>query len=303
LCGENLHEQKQRKGSGTQIEMILETKKQERTDGPFAKNRSNTDTDAQHSPLPPNGLDRFVAFSGPLGLHKAGRSRRAGWSANNAAAKRSAGAQRTLCEDPSTGSRFTYFSDCIVMTANVTRHALLELFQTIHTLTGNLLQEDVFVRGAVTLGRAFHDDRYVYGTAVSRAVRLEQEVAVYPRTLLSPEVHEYAKAVAQDFLRWIEPDTDGHHFIHYLLGFAVYHREPKLAGTVVLDTDAERIRFNISRRLLNDSSSALEKARWFQAYWNRTVPASDGFPPIDADASISEPDGPKTYIVRRVVAS
>jgi hypothetical protein len=208
----------------------------------------------------------------------------------------------TLCNDPSTGSRFTYFSDCIVITADATRHALLDLFQTIHTLTGNLLQEDVFVRGAVTRGRAFHDDRYVYGTAVSRAVRLEQEVVVYPRTLLSPELHEYAKAVAPDFARWIEPDADGHHFIHYLLAFAVYHAQPKLAGTVVLDTDAERIRFNISRRLLNDSSSVLEKARWFQTYWNRTVAAAGGFPPIEADANLSEPDGPKTYIVRRLVA-
>ena len=208
----------------------------------------------------------------------------------------------TLCNDPSTGSRFSYFSDCIVITADATPQALVDLFQEIHTVTGNLLQEDVFVRGAITKGWAFHDDRYVYGTAVSRAVRLEQNVAVSPRTMLSSEVSEYVQANVPGLGNWVEHDRDGQHFIHYLLGFAVYHAQPKLPGTVVLDTDAARIRFNISRRLLNSSGSVLEKAKWFQEYWNRTVAASDGFPPIEADVSLSEPDGPKTYIARRLVA-
>jgi hypothetical protein len=258
--------------------------------------------DAQHSPLPPNGEDRLVAFLDLLGFTKLVEAAEQGGSQLTRLHSVLRSLSETLCNDPSTGSRFTYFSDCIVITADATRPALLDLFQTIHTLTGNLLQEDVFVRGAITRGRAFHDDRYVYGTAVSRAVRLEHEVAVYPLTLLSPEVYEYAEAIAPDFRHWIETDGDGRHFIHYLFGFAVYHAQPKLPGMVVLDTDAERIRLNISRRLLNDSAKVLEKATWFQAYWNRTVARAGGFPPIVADANLSEPDGPKTYIVRRLVA-
>jgi hypothetical protein len=257
---------------------------------------------AQPSPLPPNSTERFVAFLDLLGFTRLVEAAEQGGDQLTRLQDVLRVLSETLCNDPHTGSRFTYFSDCIVITADATRHALLDLFQTIHTLTGNLLQEDVFVRGAVTRGRAFHDDRYVYGTAVSRAVRLEHDVAVHPRTLLSPEVYEYANAGGPDFLRWIEPDGDGHHFIHYLLGFAVSHAQPRLPGTVILDTDAERIRFNISRRLLNHSGSVLEKARWFQAYWNRSVARPGGFPPIEADAGLSEPEGPKTYIVRRLVA-
>lgn len=209
---------------------------------------------------------------------------------------------QTLCNNPSTGTRFTYFSDCIIITTNATPHALWDLLRSIRILTGNLLQQDVLLRGAITRGGAFHDEQYVYGTAVSRAAVLENTCSKEPLTLISSEVYEDLKELGKDFLQWVEKDGDDRHFVHYLIDFAMYHRQPKLPGTVVLDTDAERVRFQISRRLLNDSGDVLAKARWFQAYWNRTVASADGFPPIEGDAGLSEPVGPKTNIVRRLVS-
>jgi hypothetical protein len=185
---------------------------------------------AQHAPLPPDGTERFVAFLDLLGFSNLVEAAEQGGAQLTRLQDVLGSFSKTLSNNPSTDSRFSYFSDCIVITSDASPQALLDLFQSIHTLTANLLQEDVFVRGAITRGWAFHDERYVYGTAVSRAVRLEEKVAVYLRTLLSPEVYEYAKATGSDFLHWIERDEDGHHFIHYLLGFAMYHALPKFAG-------------------------------------------------------------------------
>jgi hypothetical protein len=54
------------------------------------------------------------------------------------------------------------------------------IFRAIGTLIRNLLQFNVFVRGAITRGGAPHSQQYVYGTAVSRAAVLEKNAAKGP---------------------------------------------------------------------------------------------------------------------------
>jgi hypothetical protein len=210
---------------------------------------------------------------------------------------------QTLCNNPRFGSRFTYFSDCIIITADPTPETLWDLFRSIGTLTRNLLQFDVFVRGGVTRGGSFHTAQYVYGTAISRAAVIEKDLAKSPLTLLSSEVYADVERLGVDFLQWLETDGADRHFVHYLLDFAEYHRTPALPGKVVLDTDAERIAFHISRRLLNDTGRVLEKAQWFQSYWNRTVSRPHGYGPIEANSALSEPDDPRTTIRQRLVAT
>lgn len=94
----------------------------------------------------------------------------------------------SLCEGPSIGMRFTYFSDCIVLSALRTGGGLWKIFQSIDLLTFDLLQYDVFVRGGLTGGLAHHSKDFVCGTAMIRAFELENEKAVVPLTLVAPEV-------------------------------------------------------------------------------------------------------------------
>jgi hypothetical protein len=209
---------------------------------------------------------------------------------------------QTLCNAPTIGGRFTYFSDCIVITADATPQGLWHVFRSIELLTRNLLQFDVFVRGAVTRGGAFHSTEYVYGTAVSRAAVLEKDEALNPLTLLSPEVLEDVRKLGPDFLQWLQSDGHDRHFVHYLGEYATFHSTPALPGKVSLDVDADRIAFYVSRRLLNDAGRVLAKAQWLQAYWNRTVARPGGFAEIHADPSLAEPGGPRTTIHSRVVA-
>lgn len=209
---------------------------------------------------------------------------------------------QTLCNVTRLGSRFSYFSDCIIISSDATPEALFDIFHSVETVTRNLLQFNVFVRGGLTRGGAFHSMQFVYGTAVSRAVVIEKEKAEGPLTLLSSEVYADAKALGPQFLQWLESDGPDRFFVHYLMAYAEYHKTPPLPGKVSLDIDAERIAFFISRRLLSDSDRVLAKAKWFQDYWNRTVARQDGFSEIKADPLLVEPTGPQTTIVRRLVA-
>lgn len=207
----------------------------------------------------------------------------------------------TLCCVPKLGFRFTYFSDCIIISSDVTPDALCAIFSSVETLARNLLQYDVLLRGAVTRGGAFHSSQYVYGSAVSRAAVMEEKQAKFPLVLLAPEVYQDAAERWPHLLQWVEVDGPDRHFIHYLISYAIYHQQPKLPGTVILDDDAKRIAFYVSRRLLNDTDGVRAKAEWFQTYWNRTVARPDGFSPIYADSSQTEPDAPRTRIVKRLV--
>jgi hypothetical protein len=58
----------------------------------------------------------------------------------------------TLCQNPAIDLRFTYFSDCIVLSAERTAQALWQIFQSVELLSFNLLQYDFFVRGGLSVG-------------------------------------------------------------------------------------------------------------------------------------------------------
>jgi hypothetical protein len=123
---------------------------------------------------------------------------------------------QTLCNYPRLGFRFTCFSDCIVITSDAMPEGLWDIFHAVETLTRNLLQFDVLIRGGITRGRAFHSAQYVYGTAISRAATIEKDEAKGPITLLSSEVYADAKTMGPNFLQWLETDGPDRFFVHYL---------------------------------------------------------------------------------------
>jgi hypothetical protein len=211
----------------------------------------------------------------------------------------------TLCNHPAIDMRFSFFSDTIIVTAEHSPQGLWQLLTSICTLTRNLLQNNVLVRGGMTRGRTLHNEQFVYGTAVSRAAIKEKEEAKNPLTLLSSEVYEDAKANGQQFLDFLEEDEDkpGSFFVHYLLDYAEYDNRPRPPGTVILDDDAARIVHFISRRLQEHIGGVLEKAQWFQSYWNCTVARPGGFAAIQSGIVPECPKGPRTIIARRLVAS
>jgi hypothetical protein len=114
--------------------------------------------------------ERYVAFLDLLGFKAlvcAAESNQGEYARLKGALER---LNQTLCNVPRWELRFTHFSDCIIITSDVTLEALEAIFSAVETLTRNLLQYDVMVRGGITRGGAFHTAQYVYGTAVSRVI-------------------------------------------------------------------------------------------------------------------------------------
>jgi hypothetical protein len=207
----------------------------------------------------------------------------------------------TLCENPAIDFRFTYFSDCIVISAEHSPHALWQIFQSVQTLTANLLQYDILVRGGMTVGPTHHSEDFVFGTAVTEAYRLENKSADGPRVLLSGQVVDDVEALGPDFKQWLREDGDGRFFIHCLMSYAEYTSE-SYVGKVVLTYPAQRIAYFIGQRLEKDQGRVLEKAEWFQRYWNTEVAARGVLPRIEVGSQPTLPPDSITIITRRVVA-
>jgi len=126
----------------------------------------------------------------------------------------------TLCENPSIDFRFTYFSDCIVLSAEHSPRALWQVFQSIELLTCNLLQHDILVRGGLSVGPTHHSKDFVFGAAVIEAYDLERERAGSPLVLLSPAVVKEVELLGPEFKQWLREDGPDRSFIHYLMRYA-----------------------------------------------------------------------------------
>lgn len=205
----------------------------------------------------------------------------------------------TLGENPYLGFRRNYFSDCIVLSVKRTPEGLWEMFQAICALTCNLLQYDVLVRGGLTAGGAHHSNDFVYGTAVSRAVVTEKDIAENPMTLLSQEVLDDAKKYGPDHMHWLV-EYQNQWFVHYLMQYSIYRHQPIYQGKVVLDDPAARIMDFVCQRLNRNSGSVLAKAQWLQAYWNQTVANQSVFGTIEAGVTKRYASRGPTIVYRRM---
>jgi hypothetical protein len=205
----------------------------------------------------------------------------------------------TLGENPHLGFRRNHFSDSIVLSVKRTAEGLWEMFQAISMLTCNLLQFDVLVRGGLTAGPAHHSADFAYGTAVSRAVVIESEVAKNPMTLLSQEVLDDARQYGTHHMGWLV-DYEGQWFVHYLKDYSLYRQQPIYSGKVAYDDPAGRIIDFVCQRLNRDTGTVLAKAQWLQRYWNQTVANQGVFGAIEAGVTERYVSKGPTIMYRRM---
>jgi hypothetical protein len=156
--------------------------------------------------------------------------------------------RKSLCEVPSINFRLNYFSDCIVLSGERTPQGLWEMFNSICTLTSNLMQHDVLIRGGVAAGPVHHSRDFLYGSAYNRAYKLESEVAHDPIVLLSYEVLEDTRKYGDQHMRFLM-ERGGRWFVNFLLQYALYRPTPIYSGKVCLERPGARVINFISQRL------------------------------------------------------
>lgn len=88
--------------------------------------------------------------------------------------------------------RVSAFSDSIVCSARIVaeRNYIPATYVGLYAgqLTLELLTRGILVRGALTVGRLYHDERTVFGPALIAAYETESQHAIYPRILINPRV-------------------------------------------------------------------------------------------------------------------
>jgi hypothetical protein len=105
----------------------------------------------------------------------------------------------------------THFSDTIAVSVPVTpehSHAVFVALAMVHSMVGAMLGFHKYVRGAVVVGSLVHTPRVIFGPALVEAHMLEEDVAKYPRIIVTEEVRPLL-AAHLPAARMLRLDRDG----------------------------------------------------------------------------------------------
>lgn len=90
---------------------------------------------------------------------------------------------------------FSSQSDCVVVSYKIEKSCFLPILAIISEVIKAQIQmlEDkkLLLRGGITYGNLYHDRRYVFGSALQRAYKLESEIARYPRVIIDQSVFDF----------------------------------------------------------------------------------------------------------------
>jgi hypothetical protein len=176
-------------------------------------------------------------------------------------------------------------SDAVAISAAANVKGIASIIHSINRLAVELLAQGFFIRGAIVKDHLYHDDKMVFGNALTQAHRIEASVVRFPRVMVTRSVLQDIAAIddknASVLLR---RSDDGPMFVHVLraiememlavdygkgkprLRFDDQKFGGKLDRHVVI---AERIQRRFDEA--TDNPNHFEKAKWFANYWNDTI--------------------------------
>jgi hypothetical protein len=175
--------------------------------------------------------------------------------------------------------RFQSFSDSIVLSSAKSSRGLAYLLTAIYSLTIELLEEELLIRGAIARGNLYHEKGVMFGPAFIEAYRIEQNITKYPRVLLSKDTYEDHKAGPKTrFAVRLSEDGPPYVYAFQMLEFMLNNNETRKEGI----ERAAKCRITI-QSLLNRSihnPRHYEKLRWLAILWNSTI-AKDHRPRVE----------------------
>ena len=97
------------------------------------------------------------------------------------------------------GVRYSTFSDCIVFSFPTRQNDSLffSLLPLVWLQAELIWKHNILLRGAMTVGDIYHDDKMVFGPAMVEAYELESKKATYPRIILDNKIEE-------DYSQWFD---------------------------------------------------------------------------------------------------
>jgi hypothetical protein len=87
----------------------------------------------------------------------------------------------------------TYVSDCVVISTDGTFDGFKGLCNKLTKFSTDLAADGIFLRGAITYGKVFHNGRILFGTGYQNAFKLETTKAINPRIIIDESVLDFLK--------------------------------------------------------------------------------------------------------------
>ena len=184
----------------------------------------------------------------------------------------------------------TSFSDNVILSADDSLQGFLHVAASIDWLANELLQQGVFIRGAIDYGPLYHDEKVVLGPVLGVVYSIEQTLAKFPRIVCShafisriehiARQSDSTKKYCDDFRRSAmtrDPD-DGVCYLHILAGLERGINSPKdnigheLLKKRTLDAVSRIVTFlqdGVDSHIENPG--VYQKFKWFSEYWNSRV--------------------------------
>lgn len=172
--------------------------------------------------------------------------------------------------NPSDDRRVTTFSDSIIISYPI-NHMYDLLFETL-SITGAILSSGYLVRGGITFGKLYHDERNVFGPAMNRAYDLESKVADVPRIILdtdylnTADAHSNAEKFFIQSLPFIRTDAslDDYQFIDFTVPVPK-DSFPELINRIKTDLDEVNSKIpSLEGDELKTSKNVQRKLNWVQ---------------------------------------
>jgi hypothetical protein len=180
-------------------------------------------------------------------------------------------------------ARMSCFSDCLVVSYRCEPGATLRALSDAAFLGQVIIRPGYLPRGAMTVGKLYHDDVVVYGGALVEAAALESSIVSTPRIAITERCMELVRADfsregtsdhQDDFIR----DYGSGPFVHVLgreWPFLEKERRQEQAGELHGDGVADMFREVRSalpvRYARAPHEGAKRKLEWMRDYVNRSV--------------------------------
>lgn len=193
--------------------------------------------------------------------------------------------------------RSTSFSDCLVISSELSFKGWLNHTLTLILLTHNLLDLGILIRGGTTVGDLYQKDNIVFGNAMIDAYKIENEVSNYPRISISQKAIESIitfEPIKGTLLNFYAEDFDGITFLDFL-------EEPCLEIACLNDKNQEWVNSRSNGRLatrINKTSDNIHKIlkgnqfssykikmkmKWLAVYLNKSLSTKEYFLPEFVD--------------------
>ena len=157
------------------------------------------------------------------------------------------------------------FSDCLSLSCEHSPEYLEYMFQELAVIQCCFHTDGVFLRGALSCGRHFENERMIYSQGLVNAYEL-QKLADYPRILIDTQIVDLPAedsltfSVAPD-MKYVTKAPDGYYFVDFL-EFPWEIGEPDMQFKGHKEAILKQVKANYS------DPSILRKYRWISSYHN-----------------------------------